>query len=233
MLSSEYFLKIAKINSQWGKPMCPSCKNYSFNKTEKNPQSAKINSSKNSSLLFFSFSLFSCVFHCYPLFFLLSCVSPVCICFPLFSRPVFLYFPLFPRVFPCPLFSIVFPCSPFFVCVSYCFHQFSMFSYVSPFSLQFPLLALVFLFLRVFSVSPCFHAREDSDFHEFFQYENHSFPASLSDSGKLYLCEKSQLVEIIWRKGDYSKLRPTRDAIIIDGSAIVNASLLGKSKAFD
>ena len=46
MLGSGYFLKIAKINSQQEKPICPNRKNY-FPQNTKNHQSAKINSRKN------------------------------------------------------------------------------------------------------------------------------------------------------------------------------------------
>ena len=156
MLSSEYFLKIAKINSQWEKPMCPSRKNYSFNETEKNPQSAKINSSKNSSLLFFSFP-------CFPAF---STVTPCFFCFPVF--PLFLYaflcflglfsyiflcFPVFshalclPWFFPCSLFLCVFPT----VFTSFpCFLMFPRFFFgFSCWPLSFCFF-LFFLFLPVF-----------------------------------------------------------------------------------
>ena len=47
MLGAGFFLKIAKINSQRGKPMCPIVAKISFSETEKNPQSAKINSRNN------------------------------------------------------------------------------------------------------------------------------------------------------------------------------------------
>ena len=46
MLGSGYFLKIAKINSQQEKPICPNQKNCIPQNT-KNRQSAKINSRKN------------------------------------------------------------------------------------------------------------------------------------------------------------------------------------------
>ena len=46
MLGSGYFLKIAKINSQQEKPICPNCKNC-FPQNTKNRQSAKMNSCKN------------------------------------------------------------------------------------------------------------------------------------------------------------------------------------------
>ena len=46
MLVTGYFLKIAKINSQREKPICPNRKNY-FPQNTKNRQSAKIDSRKN------------------------------------------------------------------------------------------------------------------------------------------------------------------------------------------
>ena len=47
MLGTGYFLKIAKINYQQEKPICPNCKNQFLQKCTKNCQSAKINSRKN------------------------------------------------------------------------------------------------------------------------------------------------------------------------------------------
>ena len=157
------------------------------------------NMSKNLCMYIYS-TLLKAVFLCFPPFPRLSYVFP---CFPTFS-PIFARFSLFSHAlcFHCfllfPLFFIVFPTD---------------FSSFSLFSLQFSLLTLVFKCFLI-SCFPLFSC------HEFFQYENQSFPASLTDNDKLYnLCEKSQLVEILWRKGDYSKLRPTRartrDAIII------------------
>ena len=46
MLGTEYFLKIAKINSQQEKPIGPNCKNK-FPQDTKNCQSAEITSHKN------------------------------------------------------------------------------------------------------------------------------------------------------------------------------------------
>ena len=46
MLGTGYFLKIATVNSQLEKPICPNRKN-SFPQNTRNLQSAKINSSKN------------------------------------------------------------------------------------------------------------------------------------------------------------------------------------------
>ena len=175
---------------------------------------------------------------------------PVSLCFPLFSH-VFLGFPLLFYDFLC-FPQLVSLCFPVFACFSLVSHAlcFPLFSPVPLVFYCFLLISLAFLCFLIFPpcflfrfpcwplflyVSSCFPLfscqRRKCDLHEFFQYENQSFPASSSDNGKLYnLCEKSQLVEILWRKGDYSKLRPTRNAIIINGSAIVNASPLGKSK---
>ena len=46
MLGTGYFLKIATVNSQLEKPICPNRKN-SFPQNTRNLQSAKINSCKN------------------------------------------------------------------------------------------------------------------------------------------------------------------------------------------
>jgi len=56
------------------------------------------------------------------------------------------------------------------------------------------------------------------DLHDFFQHENQSAPASLSDSGKLHTCQKSQLVEILESKTLMPNTEPEADAITIDGS---------------
>ena len=73
----------------------------------------------------------------------------------------------------------------------------------------------------------------ECDLREFFQYENQSTPASLSDSGKLYSCQKSQLVDILKNKANMPDSEPSADSIIIDGTAMVNASAPGISKFFD
>jgi len=56
------------------------------------------------------------------------------------------------------------------------------------------------------------------DLHKFFRNENQSAPASLSDSGKLHTCQKSQLGETVMPNTE-----PEADAIIIDGSALANS----------
>ena len=67
----------------------------------------------------------------------------------------------------------------------------------------------------------------ECDLREFFQYENQSTPASLSDSGKLYSCQKSQLVDILKDKVTMPDSEPSADSTIIDGTAMVNASAPG------
>jgi len=74
----------------------------------------------------------------------------------------------------------------------------------------------------------------ECDLHEFFQYENQPFPASLSENGQLYTCLKSQLVDIIKSKVTLPDSEPTEvDCIVVDGSALVNASPPGTVKTFD
>ena len=70
------------------------------------------------------------------------------------------------------------------------------------------------------------------DLQEFFKHETQSYPASLSDSGKLHTCQKSQLVEIIEAQVNIPDREPKVDAIIIDGSALINALPPRTSKIF-
>lgn len=63
----------------------------------------------------------------------------------------------------------------------------------------------------------------DCDLREFFKYENQSFPASLNDGGKLYTCQKSQMVQIFKDKVNLPDSEPSADSIILDGTAMVNA----------
>ena len=71
------------------------------------------------------------------------------------------------------------------------------------------------------------------DLHEFFQHENESAPASLSGSGRLHTCHKSQLVETLESNTLVPNTEPEADAIIIDGSALVNSQPPRRSKTFD
>lgn len=71
------------------------------------------------------------------------------------------------------------------------------------------------------------------DLQEFFKHENQSIPASLSDSGRLRTCQKSQLTEILQGKVTLPDSDPVGDAIIIDGSALINSLPPRSSKTFD
>lgn len=75
--------------------------------------------------------------------------------------------------------------------------------------------------------------RREYDLIDFFQHENNPFPASLSDNGQLHVTNKSQLAEILVSKVKIPDLEPASDAIVIDGSALVNALVQRASKTFD
>eukprot|EP00795_Rhopilema_esculentum_P005341 gene5341-513_t len=72
----------------------------------------------------------------------------------------------------------------------------------------------------------------ECDLGDFFQFENQSTPASLNEAGSLYSCQKSQLVEIFKEQVNMPDTEPSADTIIVDGSALVNASAPGRSKTF-
>ena len=59
---------------------------------------------------------------------------------------------------------------------------------------------------------------------DFFKHENQAAPASLSDNGKLHTPQKSQLTEILQSGLTLPEREPEGDAIIIDGSALINAT---------
>ena len=71
------------------------------------------------------------------------------------------------------------------------------------------------------------------DLQEFFKYENQSAPASLSDNGRLRMCQKSQLTEILQALVTLPDSEPEGDTIIIDGSALINSLPPRSSKTFD
>lgn len=73
----------------------------------------------------------------------------------------------------------------------------------------------------------------ECDLHEFFRHENQQFPASLSEGGKLYTCQKSQLAVILESHVKIPDTEPEADTIIIDGSALVNSLLPRTSKTFE
>ena len=72
----------------------------------------------------------------------------------------------------------------------------------------------------------------ECDLHEFFRHGNQSFPAALSDGGRLHVCQKSQLAAILEAKVTLPDAEPVTDAIIIDGSALVNTLPPRTSKTF-
>lgn len=61
------------------------------------------------------------------------------------------------------------------------------------------------------------------DLKEFFKHENQSVPASLSDGGKLRTCSKSDLIGILQETVMLPETKPEADAIMIDGSALINS----------
>ncbi|KAJ8364285.1 hypothetical protein SKAU_G00131160 [Synaphobranchus kaupii] len=73
----------------------------------------------------------------------------------------------------------------------------------------------------------------ECDLQEFFRHENQSFPAALSDSGKLHTCQKSQLAAIFEDLVTLPDTEPKTDGIIIDGSALINSLPPRTSKTFD
>ena len=73
----------------------------------------------------------------------------------------------------------------------------------------------------------------ECDLTVFFQHENQSFPAALSDGGKLHTCQKSQLTTILESHVTILDTEPEVDTIIIDGSALVNSLPPRNSRTFE
>ena len=71
------------------------------------------------------------------------------------------------------------------------------------------------------------------DLREFFKYENQPVPAALSDNGKLHTCQKSDLVALLQSQVTTPDTEPEADAIIIDGSALMNSLSPCISNTFD
>ena len=59
------------------------------------------------------------------------------------------------------------------------------------------------------------------------------YPASLSDGGNLYSCQKSQLAMILEDEATFAETKPKIDAIIVDGSAFVNSMQPRIAKTFE
>ena len=68
---------------------------------------------------------------------------------------------------------------------------------------------------------------------EFFQHENQSFPAALSDNGYLHSCQKSQLATILETHVTPPDTEPEASVIILDGLALINALPPMISKTFE
>jgi hypothetical protein len=75
-------------------------------------------------------------------------------------------------------------------------------------------------------------ARE-CDLNDFFHHENLAYPAALSESGRLYSCQKSQLATVLEETVTNADRTPEAETIIIDGSALVNSLVPRISKTFD
>ena len=73
----------------------------------------------------------------------------------------------------------------------------------------------------------------ECDLQDFFQHENQPYPASLSDGGNLYSCQKSQLATILEDEATLAETEPKIDAIIVDGSAFVNSMQPRIAKTFE
>ena len=66
----------------------------------------------------------------------------------------------------------------------------------------------------------------------FFGHENQSFPPSLSQYGKLRSGTKSDLLSCLEKNGQAQAQRPSVEALLLDGAAIVNMLKPGVSKTF-
>ena len=73
----------------------------------------------------------------------------------------------------------------------------------------------------------------ECDLQEFFQHENQPYPTALSDGGKLYACQKSQLTSILETYITCPEKEPDTEVIIIDGSALVHTLPPKRSKTFE
>ena len=70
----------------------------------------------------------------------------------------------------------------------------------------------------------------DGDLEGFFGHENQSFPLSLSQNGKLRSGTKSDLSLCLENNGPVQAQRPSVEALLLDGAAIVNMLKPGASE---
>lgn len=59
----------------------------------------------------------------------------------------------------------------------------------------------------------------ECNLHEFFQYENQAIPPALSEGGRLYRCQKAQLISILDSHVTPEDMAPDSDVLIVDVSA--------------
>ena len=74
---------------------------------------------------------------------------------------------------------------------------------------------------------------QENDLLEFFQHENQSFPAVMSESEKFHTGQKLQLAKILEPTVTPPDTRPQCDTVIIDGSSILHSLLPKISKTFE
>jgi len=72
----------------------------------------------------------------------------------------------------------------------------------------------------------------DSNLEEFFSHENQPFPPSLSDSGKLRLGTKSDIIHCLQDGIIIPHASPTSEVVVLDGAVIVNILKPGSAKTF-
>lgn len=86
------------------------------------------------------------------------------------------------------------------------------------------------LFSRLYIVTQT----RDGDLGTFFQHENHPYPPSLSDRGKLRQGKKSELLNILLQESQTEKESPVSfDVKILDGAVIVHLLSPANATTFD
>ncbi|CAE1300480.1 unnamed protein product [Acanthosepion pharaonis] len=73
----------------------------------------------------------------------------------------------------------------------------------------------------------------ECDLKEYFHHVNQSYPAALSDGGKLYTWEKSHFTTIFESQITTPEAEPDADIIIIDGAALMNSLPPRSTKIFE
>ena len=63
------------------------------------------------------------------------------------------------------------------------------------------------------------------DLDNFFAHENHTFPVSLSEYGKLRKCAKSDFIQCLSQEAEPAYEIPVVDALVIDGAALVHMNV--------